>query len=110
MSKLKVFEEGRTKTAIYQPGNGTRYEVVVSPRADYEHHWIASFPLMGVCMEIAEGTYLAAGYAQEKMRYNRRGYEISMTDLGEMIKVILLLIPNVTGDRITDEEGFLLAS
>lgn len=105
--RLKLFENGDTKTAVWQPGNGTRYEAVATKRGDYQTHWVVAFPLMGSCIEVGEGNYLALGYAQEKMGRNRRGYELSATDLSEMIRLVTMLVPNIDGDVVTDDQGFL---
>jgi hypothetical protein len=92
-----VSPDGNIRALDWQPGNGTRYELVATKLGGiHEGYWLVASPNFGGCMEVSEGSYLSMGYVQEKF-VPRSGRKLD-GDLGALTLGIAKLVPGVRAD------------
>lgn len=76
----------RTYTVDHQPGNMTRYHIIVS-ETDEPDHWCISWPESNVSFIAVNFAGLDYGYVHEKVNRDRK-YELSHVDCSEIIKAM----------------------
>lgn len=108
----KVSRDDDNRVVVdHQPGNMTRYlgVGVKLSSGPYEGDWIVSFPEWGSAYAVSEGRYLAHSYVAEKWGHRRTGGRLGDVDIGEMAKVIAMIVPGTRVQAVTDDHGELLA-
>ena len=86
--------DGTVVSGIYEPGNGTRYLAVATRLQNGK--WLASCPLLGACMYVEPGSYVADCYVQDKL--HDHGRRMSDTDATEYARLIAALVPRCEAD------------
>lgn len=96
-NQVFVSAGGAIRAIDWQPGNGTRYELVAT-RLDGIHdgYWLVASPNFGGCMEVMEGSYLAMSYVHEKF-VPRSGRKLD-GDLAAVTQGIAKLVAGVRTD------------
>lgn len=98
MDRLKVAGGfGPNMQVVFQPGNGTRYELFFSPTGDGDFlvAWVASSRVGRCCAKFGLTETLHWSYAKEKLGRS-----------GEDLCALMLAIHEVMGIEVVLEEGY----
>ena len=105
---IKKSDDGARVWIDHQPGNCTKYIGVACKLPGDTGEWVVSFPEWGCSYYFNEGSAFHLGYVMEKLGMRRSGFMLNPVDIGEMMKMMTMMIPNTTCEVITDPTGHLL--